>query len=301
MIPSNSLGVFYGASGSGKTTLILHYISMILHQYPQVYIFYIDGDMGAQNIKNAGATTLMELFSNRFVYAGKNIDGDFSKIAQRFVEKIVFEQQKHIGRYYLLIEDSLNLVAKKKNGFIDVDHLYKLEKKLRDAGGGVIVIHHTNKQGAFADSQQIENYADYMFKVVRNDFNQTLLLEPVKASRYDIKEHAYLIKDRQIVREVIYKDANISATESTFIQEVQAILGDVGELNQSDLLKELQSTLNSLKIGIKRATRWLEKWAEELKWIRERRPEQKNAVFYYLQNCQSEKLQNSENIDIQGT
>lgn len=163
------------------------------------------------------------------------------------------------------------------------------------------MIHHTNKQGLFADSQQIENYADYMYKVERNDFNNTLLLKPVKASRYDIEEKAYLIEDRQIVREVIYKDANISATESTFIQEVQAILGDVGELNQSDLLKELQSTLNSLKIGIKRATRWLEKWAEELKWIRERRPEQKNAVFYYLQNCQSEKLQNSENIDIQGT
>lgn len=301
VIPSNSLGVFYGASGSGKTTLILHYISMILHQYPQVYIFYIDGDMGAQNIKNAGATTLMELFSNRFVYAGKNIDGDFSEIAQRFVEKIVFEQQKHIGRYYLLIEDSLNLIAKKRNGFIDVEQLYRLEKQLRSAGGGIVVIHHTNKQGLFADSQQIENYADYMYKVERNDFNNTLLLKPVKASRYDIEEKAYLIEDRQIVREVIYKDANISATESTFIQEVQAILGDVGELNQSDLLKELQSTLNSLKIGIKRATRWLEKWAEELKWIRERRPEQKNAVFYYLQDCQSEKLQNSENIDIQGT
>ena len=301
VIPSNSLGVFYGASGSGKTTLILHYISMILHQYPQVYIFYIDGDMGTQNIKNAGVTTLMELFSNRFVYAGKNIDGDFSEIAQRFVEKIVFEQQKHLSRYYLLIEDSLNLIAKKRNGFIVVEQLYRLEKQLRSAGGGIVVIHHTNKQGLFADSQQIENYADYMYKVERNDFNNTLLLKPVKASRYDIEEKAYLIEDRQIVREVIYKDANISATESTFIQEVQAILGDVGELNQSDLLKELQSTLNSLKIGIKRATRWLEKWAEELKWIRERRPEQKNAVFYYLQNCQSEKLQNSENIDIQGT
>ena len=291
VIPSNSLGVFYGASGSGKTTLILHYISMILHQYPQVYIFYIDGDMGTQNIKNAGVTTLMELFSNRFVYAGKNIDGDFSEIAQRFVEKIVFEQQKHLSRYYLLIEDSLNLIAKKRNGFIVVEQLYRLEKQLRSAGGGVIVIHHTNKQGLFADSQQIENYADYMYKIERNDFNNTLLLKPVKASRYDIEEKAYMIQDRKITKEMPYSEANISSIEAQFISEVQAILGDLGEINQSELIKELQMTLNTLKLGTKRAIKWLEKWANESKWCREKRPEQKNAVVYFLQDT---SLQNSE-------
>ncbi len=299
VIPSNSIGVFYGASGSGKTTLVLHFIGMILHQYPQVYIYYIDGDMGAQNIKNVGATTLMELFGERFVYAGKNIDNNFSETAQRFIEKVVHRQQEHTDRYCLLIEDSLNLIAKKRNGFVDVEQLYKLEKKLRSAGGGVVVIHHTNKQGLFADSQQIENYADYMYKVERNDFNNTLLLKPVKASRYDIEEKAYMIQDRKIAKEIPYSEANISSSEAQFIGEVQAILDDLGEINQSELIKELQMTLNTLKLGTKRAIKWLEKWASESKWCRVKRPEQKNAVVYFLydealQNCETGKLPNRE-------
>ncbi len=297
VIPSNSIGVFYGASGSGKTTLVLYFIGIILQQCPQIYILYIDGDMGAQNIENAGATALMELFGERFVYAGKNVDSDFSQTAQRFIEKVVHKQQEHTDRYYLLIEDSLNLIAKKRNGFVDVQQLYKLEKKLRSAGGGVVVIHHTNKQGLFADSQQIENYADYMYKIERNDFNNTLLLKPVKASRYDIEEKAYMIQDRKITKEIPYSEADISSSEAQFIGEVQAVLGDLGEINQSELIKELQMTLTTLKLGTKRAIKWLEKWASESKWCREKRPEQKNAVVYFLQD---KALQNSETAKHRG-
>ena len=101
------------------------------------------------------------------------------------------------------------------------------------------MIHHTNKAGVFADSQQIENYADYTYMIERNEFNSCILLHPQKASRYDITGRAYLTNNRKIDKEVDYDTFNISQRESKFVMYVLDALED-GEMNQSEVLTYLK-------------------------------------------------------------
>ena len=289
IVPKGSIGVLIGPSGSGKTTLVVHLCSTILTTNKNIYIIYIDGDLSISKIKELDVEELMFTYNDRFRYAGKTNDY-FSDSAQNLVRDIAVEQKNHPERTYLIIEDSLTLTAKKKRGFIDTDYLYKYEKMLRAAGGGSLLIHHTNKAGVFADSQQIENYADYTYMIERNEFNSCILLHPQKASRYDIKGRAYLTKNRKIAEEVDYETFNISQRESKFVMYVIDALED-GEMNQSEVISYLEKVkfFSEYKVGQKKAIKWLQVWGDNGKWIYEQRPGEKNAIFYRLES-EAEKL-----------
>lgn len=261
-----------------------------------LYVIAIDGDMGPSKLPEIGISKLMKTYGERFIYAGKQKGViNFSQTAQKLLLKIVELQKQHPQRHYLVVEDSLMLTSPKKRGFIDTEQLYRYERLLRDNGGGAILIHHLNKGGVFADSQQIENYADFTYLVERNDFNSTILLHPKKASRYEIQGKAFKVSERKIIAEETYDDVNVSAAEIEFVDEITALLLEVGELKQNELMSESKSIRNRLLIGEKRTMKWLEKWALKGKWKREQRASMKNAIFYWIEKdeCKAEKLQNS--------
>jgi energy-coupling factor transporter ATP-binding protein EcfA2 len=289
MIPQRAIGVLIGTSGTGKTTLVMNLCSIILNSFENVYITYIDGDMATTKIKEHGIAVLIKTYSNRFLYGGK-INNYLSDIAQNLLKDTALEQKKYPERIYFVIEDSLTLIAKKRRGFIDTDSLYKYEKILRQHGGSSLAIHHTNKSGIFADTQQIENYADYTYLLERNEFNSSILVHPQKASRYDIKGRAYVTENRKIVKEVDYENFNITQRESQFVIYVIDALED-GKMNQSEILIHLEKVkfFSEYKVGQKKAIKWLQIWAEKGKWIYEQSPSEKNAIFYRLES-ESEKL-----------
>jgi hypothetical protein len=223
-------------------------------------------------------------------------------IAKRFVDYMDTDDAVDLiydspDRIYFVIEDSLTLIAKKRRGFIDTDSLYKYEKILRQHGGSSLAIHHTNKSGIFADTQQIENYADYTYLLERNEFNSSILVHPQKASRYDIKGRAYLIENRKIVKEVDYDMFNISQRESKFVMYVIDALED-GEMNQSEILSYLEKVkfFSDYKVGQKKTIKWLQIWGDKGKWIYEQRANEKNAIFYRLKS-ESEKLAKLPNTE----
>jgi hypothetical protein len=252
MIPQRAIGVLIGTSGSGKTTLVMNLCSIILNNFENVYITYIDGDMATTKIKEHGIAVLIKTYSNRFMYGGK-VSNYLSDIAQNLLKDTALEQKKYPERIYLVIEDSLTLIAKKRRGFIDTDYLYKYEKLLRQHGGSSLAIHHTNKSGIFADTQQIENFADYTYLLERNEFNSSILVHPQKASRYDIKGRAYLTENRKIVKEVDYENFNITQRESQFVIYVIDALED-GKMNQSEVLSYLEKVkfFSEYKVGQKK-------------------------------------------------
>ena len=282
VIAKKTIGVFIGKSGSGKSTVIAHFCKKILSLHSNTYIIYIDGDMDAQKIKESEAYELMKIYKDRFKYAGKSVN-DFSKISQELLRDTVTEQMKHTNRFYIIIEDSLSLTAKKRRGFIDTESLYKYERKLREYGGTSLIIHHTNKSGVFADTQHIENFADYTYMIERNEFNSCVLLHPQKASRYDIQPKAFLTKDRIICNEVNYEEVNVQEKESEFIRIIIDLLED-GEMNQSEVLAHLNKIryFTEFKVGQKKAIKWLQKYAEEDRWEMEKRPDMKNSIYYYI-------------------
>jgi hypothetical protein len=274
--------VLYGASGSGKSSLMINYCQYILSKINEVHIIYIDADMNANKLKQIGIGELIKKHKERFVYAGKQVTNIVAK-TQELLKEIIEFQNKCSRKKYLVVEDSLTLLSQKKNGFLDTDMLYKYEKQIREAGGTVILIHHLNKNGVFADSQQIENFADYTFLVERNDFNNCILLKPQKASRFDIQPKAYKTEDRKIIDEIDFSMANISLCESNFVKIIVDLLAD-GEMNQSEIMKYLKQSSFFTKFGVgeKKAIGWLEKWAKNAKWSFEQRANEKNAKYFFI-------------------
>ncbi|MCG3705043.1 AAA family ATPase [Aliarcobacter butzleri] len=296
IVPEGSIGVFYGDSGSGKSTLMIEFCTQLLNEMSDLFIVYIDVDMNISKLKEIEIHQLIKNFDKRFLYSGKEVK-NVIETTQNFLQDIVELQKKHKNRRYLIIEDSLTLLSHKRNGFINTDLLYKHEKQLREAGATVVVIHHLNKSGVFADSQQIENYADYTYLVERNEFNNCILLKPRKASRFDIKEKAYLTENRKIIEEIDFNMANISYTESSFVKIIIDVLYDCDQMNQSEILKYLKqsSFFTKFCVGEKKIIAWLEKWAKNGKWEFEQRASDKNAKYYSL--SQTEKLAKLPNID----
>ena len=294
VIPSPSIGVLYGYPGVGKSTILIEYCRKILELTNDVFIIYIDADMSINKLKEIGIDELIKKYKEKFIYAGKSTN--LVERTQIFLQEIVELQKKHKNRKYLIIEDSLTLLSHKKNGFINTDLLYKYEKQLREAGATIVVIHHLNKSGVFADSQQIENFADYTFLIERNEFNNCILLKPQKASRYDIKEKAYRTEDRKIIDEIDFNISNISYAESSFVKIIVDLL-ECGEMNQSEIMKYLKqsSFFTKYSVGEKKIITWLAKWAENGKWCMEQRASDKNAKYYYL--SQAKKHAKLLNID----
>ncbi len=282
VIPNPSIGVFYGNSGTGKSAIIIELCNRILNNTIDTYVVYVDADMYSNKLKQIGIGELIKKYKERFVYAGKQVNNIVSK-TQDLLKEIIEFQNKCSRKKYLVVEDSLTLLSPKKNGFVDTDMLYKYEKQIREAGGTVILIHHLNKNGVFADSQQIENFADYTFLVERNDFNNCILLKPQKASRFDIQPKAYKTEDRKIIDEIDFSMANISLSESNFVKIIVDLLAD-GEMNQSEIMKYLKQSSFFTKFGVgeKKAIGWLEKWAKNAKWSFEQRANEKNAKYFFI-------------------
>lgn len=293
VIPSRTIGVFFGASGSGKSTFMLHSLESILRNIQDTYIIYIDGDMSINKIAELGISTLIKEFGERFIYGGK-INDNFSENAQKFLKEILQLQLDYPNRQYVVIEDSLTLITPRRRGFIDVESLYKYEKQIRQRGT-VLIVHHLNKQGVFSDSQQIENFADYTYLLERNEFTSSLLLHPQKASRYAIDPKAYKILDRKIVEEIDFQMANISIVESAFVNIILDLLAD-GEMNQTEIMKYLKqiSFFTKFTVGEKKVISWLEKWSKNGKWAYEQRVNEKNAKIYYIQTEKLAELPNSD-------
>ncbi len=285
VLPSQTIGVFFGDSGAGKSYLMIEYCKQILDSMQDVYI---DADMNVNKLKEIEIHEIIKKHQNRFVYSGKQVE-NVVQTTQNFLQDIIKLQTKHKDRKYLIIKDSLTLLSAKKNGFINTDLLYKYEKQLREAGGTIVIIHHLNKSGVFADSQQIVNFADYTFLIKRNEFNNCILLKPKKASRFDIQEKAYQTENRKIIEEIDFNIANISFSESSFVKIIVDLL-ECGEMNQSEIIKYLKqsSFFTKYSVGEKKTISWLEKWAKNGKWEVEQRANEKNSKYYSL--SQTEKL-----------
>ena len=296
IIPNQSIGVFYGNPGTGKSAIIIELCNQILNNTNDVHVIYIDADMCSNKLKQIGISEIIKKYKDRFVYAGKQVTNIVAK-TQDFLKEIIELQDKCSKKKYIVVEDSLTLLSPKKNGFVDTAMLYKYEKQIRQAGGTVIVIHHLNKNGVFADTQQIENFADYTFLVERNDFNNCILLKPQKASRFDIQQKAYKTEDRKIIDEIDFSMANISLSESNFVKIIVDLLAD-GEINQSEIMRYLKqsSFFTKYSVGEKKVITWLEKWSKKGKWNFEQRTSEKNAKVYYI--SQTEKHAKLLNIDM---
>ncbi|OCR95728.1 hypothetical protein CFT85387_05655 [Campylobacter fetus subsp. testudinum] len=69
-------------------------------------------------------------------------------------------------------------------------------------------------------------------------------------------------------------------------------------MNQSEIISHLEKMrfFSEYKVGQKKATRWLTVWCDKRKWNYERRPDQKNAIYSWIEQNESEKVKNLQNL-----
>lgn len=267
LIPRAGIVPIIGNYGAGKTTLARYLYKSLLAMRHDTYIKYVDADNPLNKLQEFGIHQLINTYGDRFEYYGKraNVD-DLADGLEGVIRKAIDQQAAYPGRSYVIFEDNLkNLMRKNKQGFADLNYLYRLEKEFQAVGGTSIILHHTNKQGIFADSKDIVNFADLAYYVSFKKSTNAIIVEPDKQSRYQIEPKAYYVEpnSREISHEIDYRSANVSGEEIRIVQYVKELLEECGEFNQSELEKETRGFRNNIGIGDKRFRAILKKYENE--------------------------------------
>lgn len=267
LIPRAGIVPIIGHYGAGKTTLARHLYKQLLSTRDDTYVKYVDADNPLNKLQEFGIHQLIETFGERFEYYGKR--GNFDDLAdglESVMRKSIDQQAAFPGRSYVIFEDNLkNLMRKNRHGFADLNHLYRLEKEFQTVGGTSIILHHTNKQGIFADTKDIVNFADLAYYVSYKNSTNAIVVEPDKQSRYQIEPKAYYVEpdSREITHEIDYRSANVSGEEIRIVEYVKELLEECGEFNQSELEKETRGFRNNIGMGDKRFRAILKKYGNE--------------------------------------
>lgn len=267
MIPRAGIATIIGSYGAGKTALARHLYKQLLSTRSDTYVKYVDADNPVNKLQDFGIDQLIETYGERFEYYGKqeNMD-DLPDGLEGVLRKSIEQQKAFPARSYIVFEDNLkNLMRKNRQGFADLNHLYRYEKVFRSFGGTTIILHHTNKQGTFADSKDIVNFADLAYYVSFKQSTNAIVLEPDKQSRYQVEAKAFYVDQtsREITHEVDYRMANVSGEEIRIVEHVKELLLECGEFNQNELEKETRGFRSSIGMGDKRFRAVLKKYDGE--------------------------------------
>jgi hypothetical protein len=282
MIPRAGIATIIGGYGAGKTALARYLYKQLLSTRHDTYVKYVDADNPINKLQEFGIHQLMETYGERFEYYGKreNMD-DLADGLESVLRKSIEQQKAFPERSYIVFEDNLkNLMRKNRQGFADLNHLYRYEKVFQSFGGTSIILHHTNKQGIFADSKDIVNFADLAYYVSFKQSTNSIVIEPDKQSRYQVEAKAFYVDplNREITHEVDYRMANISGEEIRIVEHVKELLLECGEFNQNELEKETRGFRNALGMGDKRFRAVLKKYDGEA-WRTVRG--MNNALIFY--------------------
>lgn len=283
VLPNASIGILYGKTGSGKTTYILHLCEQILKSHKCVRLTFIDADMGIKQQKEYGFDKLMASYPTEFRVF--NVQQDICDVYEAILKSIVSEQNKFKNHAFVVFVDSLNRVAKKKNGFINKDELYKIERKIRQNSGAVLILHHTNKKDKFADTQQIEDYTDYVMKCENDNIKKIISIKPEKTSRFsnELQTKCYKYDGLKIIEEIPPYMANFS---DSVIELTKSVLEQLklGRTKQSDILEVLNKN-RKIELGQNKKLELLKKFADEHHlWHYEQAPQENNAIYYFLKD-----------------
>ena len=256
LIPSTGIIIITGTYGSGKSTLAKYLVKLLLTRQEDTYIRYVDADNPINKLQEFGIHHMMERYGERFEYFGKRgFTYDPADGFEGVMRKVIEQQKAYPKHSYIVLEDNFkNLMRKNKHGFADINHLYRLEKEFQATGGTTIILHHTNKQGIFADSKDIVNFADLAYYISFKESTNSIVLEPDKQSRYHVEPKAFFVDplSREITHEVDYRLANISTEEVRIVQHVKELLEECGEFNQNELERETRGFRNNIGCGEKR-------------------------------------------------
>lgn len=268
ILPKKLITIIYANGGSGKSFLALSLAKKLLENEAIKKIVYIDLDNPLNVLVDR---RIEELISSKLSYIHRSsLEGKMP------LELINLLAERALGNAYegvVFILDSLR-------NFIDIDNdskamgLMNALMNIREAGGSVLALHHSNKDGRnFKGSNQIYNSADCMFELERLE-GLNVQLSP-KKERVGLKKQALSINPFSLdIKEVDARIVSMSERERVFVKSVKEILGDK-ELAQSQIL---------LALGYEKDHQWARKTLGEFEGVFWECRVEKNKKLFCLMN-----------------
>lgn len=246
-----SINIIWGRAGLGKTWLCFGVGRYLVESGK--YVVYIDSDNGADTIKDRNFDKHIKEMGERFVYVNGDMMDDSKKEMVELFDKI---EANAVNGYEgcIFILDSLTFFL--SGGIYDegkIDKIVTWCKKIRKAGGTVIIINHATKKGdGMRGGGTLINALDEVFEVEKiSEVNNTICykIKPEK-KRMKVCECAYGVCTKTLaLRELDSLIAGMSDEEREFCEAVKDKLKD-GEMSQNELLSGLGYNTNSkLKIA----------------------------------------------------
>lgn len=232
-----SINIVWGKSGLGKTWLCFGLCKMLADKYD---ILYLDADNGIDLVKDRGYDKLLRTLPITYVNA------DFFDDSRVGMDKALMQLEDNARNGYkkaLFIFDSLafflngDLYDEKK-----INQMLRLFKRIRRAGGTIIIIAHATKSGnMFRGSSNLVNAVDELWEVeampsLESELN--FVCTPFK-QRLNLRQCGFNVKTETCdLTKVNPYDLMVKDGEWEAIENIKNEL-EYKDYSQSQLLKEL--------------------------------------------------------------
>ncbi len=288
--------MLFGESGIGKTLMCAAFANYALENRTISGAIFFDFDNGLISLKKRKYDQLAEIWGDgKFDYLlGYEIMQEMEPIEA--LKELVLDGLKNKDKMIVIDSGSHFVYDGTRNEREKLKEFFDVIRILRAQGANPIIIHHSHRvrEGQTADyhgSFEWKRDLDYQILITKNEQSNTWLFHVKKDRDNLIEPKAFqYCEDTVSLIEVDFQESNVSRQEYIFIKGIQEILKDLGgKINQSDLMKETKVMRESLGLGDKRSIKWLQSWANKGKWYYEKVANEKNSIFYWIED-QTDKL-----------
>lgn len=234
-----SINIIYGPAGLGKTWFLFAVSKYCISKGYEVV--YLDSDNGIDTVKDRQYDLHIKEMGDKMHY----INGDLLDSKEEMNQILLDIEKNDILGYErsIFVLDSLAFFL--DNNLYDeakINKITSFAKKIRRAGGTVLFISHSTKDGkAMKGGGSLINALDEVFEATKNhdeDGVLQFLLTPTKY-RMDVKLSAFVVNTKNLsIESVDASLATIDSNAQAFIDAVLAALS-VEKLSQNKLLESL--------------------------------------------------------------
>jgi hypothetical protein len=252
LIPKNKITLYYADGGTGKTWISFA-ISKLLTARDNLIISYFDFDNPLSVLKERNVPK--HLISQKNFYYVHN-----TKMTKEPIEMInnIGYQNKDLSNQLYIFDSLRNIV--------DVKHLRKSMQTMnslmdiRELGGTIILIGHSNDRGKFEGNSNFKNSLDVMFKVSKSIYQKENCINidfEVQKERVQVKNQSWSIDTNTL--DMTLQDEVLGGM--TYLQKVQKdkfitimTRNDDVKITQTQLLKTAgfrrddKTAINTLKV-----------------------------------------------------
>lgn len=239
-LPKRTISVWYSDGGTGKSYLVYGVVKRALEAGMRV--IYIDHDNGINIIKERNIESMLDGYDslNYLHRSSMTMDADV------FLDEMSSVAIGQIYENVLLVADSFKDIIMDMSNDVKAAKIMRILMNIREAGGTIIGLHHTNKSGRnYQGSNQIKNSSDIMYSVEQKSSTDGTINYFMKAEkmRAGVVNKGWSLDLKTLnLTEINESEAMMSIYESEFITKIQKILEEEDNMTLSELCDELGST-----------------------------------------------------------